>query len=55
MKILLVEDKIEMQKSTIIALLSLAIGIGTGSELYQPFAIAVIGGFLIAVPLLLIV
>ncbi|UFH46340.1 hypothetical protein LNP27_14630 [Flavobacterium galactosidilyticum] len=55
MKILLVEDKIEMQKSTIIALLSLAIGICTGSELYQPFAIAVIGGFLIAVPLLLIV
>lgn len=55
MKILLVEDKIEMQKSTIIALLSLAIGICTGSELYQPFAIAVIGGFLIAMPLLLIV
>jgi hypothetical protein len=39
----------------IIALLPLAIGVGTGSELHQPLAIAVIGGFLIALPLLLIV
>ena len=39
----------------IIALLPLAIGIGTGSELHQPLAIAVIGGFIIALPLLLIV
>jgi CzcA family heavy metal efflux pump len=39
----------------IIALLPLAIGLGTGSELHQPLAIAVIGGFLIAMPLLLIV
>ena len=39
----------------IIALFPLAIGIGTGSELHQPLAIAVIGGFLIALPLLLIV
>ena len=39
----------------IIALLPLAVGIGTGSELHQPLAIAVIGGFLIAMPLLLIV
>ncbi len=39
----------------IIALLPLAIGIGTGSELHQPLAIAVIGGFLIAMPLLLVV
>jgi len=39
----------------IIALLPLAIGIGTGSELHQPLAIAVIGGFLFAMPLLLIV
>ena len=39
----------------IIALLPLAIGIGTGSELHQPLAIAVIGGFVIAMPLLLIV
>jgi CzcA family heavy metal efflux pump len=39
----------------IIALFPLAIGVGTGSELHQPLAIAVIGGFIIAMPLLLIV
>ena len=39
----------------IIALLPLAIGFGTGSELHQPLAIAVIGGFIIALPLLLVV
>ncbi|MFV8334751.1 efflux RND transporter permease subunit [Flavobacterium sp. RSP29] len=39
----------------IIALFPLAIGIGTGSELHQPLAIAVIGGFIMAMPLLLIV
>lgn len=39
----------------IIALLPLAIGVGTGSELHQPLAIAVIGGFIVAMPLLLIV
>jgi multidrug efflux pump subunit AcrB len=30
-------------------------GIGTGAQLHQPLAIAVIGGFVIALPLLLIV
>ena len=39
----------------IIALLPLAAGIGTGSELHKPLAIAVIGGFIIAMPLLLMV
>ena len=39
----------------IIALMPLALGIGTGSQLHQPLAIAVIGGFIIALPLLLIV
>lgn len=39
----------------IIALLPLAIGVGTGSELHQPLAIAVIGGFIVAMPLLLMV
>ena len=39
----------------IIALLPLAMGIGTGAQLHQPLAIAVIGGFVIALPLLLIV
>jgi CzcA family heavy metal efflux pump len=39
----------------IIALLPLALGIGTGAQMNQPLAIAVIGGFIIALPLLLIV
>ncbi len=39
----------------IIALMPLALGIGTGAELHQPLAIAVIGGFIVALPLLLIV
>jgi len=39
----------------IIALLPLALGIGSGSQLHQPLAIAVIGGFIAALPLLLIV
>jgi CzcA family heavy metal efflux pump len=39
----------------IIALLPLATGIGTGAQMHQPLAIAVIGGFIVALPLLLIV
>jgi CzcA family heavy metal efflux pump len=39
----------------IIALLPLALGIGAGAQLHQPLAIAVIGGFVAALPLLLIV
>ena len=39
----------------IIALLPLAFGIGTGAQMHQPLAIAIIGGFVIALPLLLIV
>ncbi|TDO24199.1 efflux RND transporter permease subunit [Pedobacter duraquae] len=39
----------------IIALLPLALGIGAGAQLHQPLAIAVIGGFIIALPLLLVV
>jgi len=39
----------------IIALLPLAIGVGTGAQMHQPLAIAVIGGFVIALPLLLII
>ncbi|MEO6133455.1 MAG: efflux RND transporter permease subunit [Saprospiraceae bacterium] len=39
----------------IVALLPIAFGIGTGAQLNQPLAIAVIGGFLIALPLLLVV
>src|SRR5436853_3889684 len=39
----------------IIALMPIALGIGTGAQLHQPLAIAVIGGFIIALSLLLIV
>jgi CzcA family heavy metal efflux pump len=39
----------------IMALLPLALGIGTGAQMHQPLAVAVIGGFVIALPLLLIV
>ena len=39
----------------IIALMPLALGIGTGAQLHQPLAIAVIGGFLSALILLLVV
>ncbi|MEO6916421.1 MAG: efflux RND transporter permease subunit [Chitinophagaceae bacterium] len=39
----------------IIALMPLAMGIGTGAQLHQPLAISVIGGFVVALPLLLIV
>ncbi|CAL1519735.1 efflux RND transporter permease subunit [Chitinophaga sp. MM2321] len=39
----------------IVALLPIALGIGTGAQLHQPLAIAVIGGFIIALPLLLVV
>ena len=35
----------------IISLMPLAIGIGTGAQLHRPLAIAIIGGFIIAIPL----
>ena len=38
----------------IIALMPLALALGTGAQLHQPLAIAVIGGFLIGLPLLLV-
>jgi CzcA family heavy metal efflux pump len=39
----------------IIALMPIALGIGAGAQMHRPLAIAIIGGFLIAMPLLLIV
>jgi len=41
--------------SAIVALSPLALGIGSGAQMHQPLAIAVIGGFVIGLPLLLIV
>jgi len=41
--------------AAIVALTPLALGIGTGAQMHQPLAIAVIGGFLAALPILLII
>lgn len=41
--------------AAIMALIPLALGIGAGAQLHQPLAIAVIGGMVFALPLLLIV
>ncbi|MCF6185119.1 MAG: efflux RND transporter permease subunit, partial [Bacteroidales bacterium] len=41
--------------SAILALIPLAAAIGIGAEMQQALAIAVIGGFIVAMPLLLIV
>tara|TARA_R110002049_G_scaffold70917_3_gene182987 strand:- start:1827 stop:4826 length:3000 start_codon:yes stop_codon:yes gene_type:complete len=41
--------------AAIMALMPLALGIGAGAQLHQPLAIAVIGGLLFALPLLLVV
>ena len=47
--------KLMTATGAIIALLPLALGIGAGAQLHQPLAIAVIGGLIFALPLLLIV
>ena len=38
----------------IVALFPLALGIGTGAQMHQPLAIAIIGGFVVAIPILLV-
>ena len=47
--------KLMTATGAIIALTPLAVGIGSGAKMHQPLAIAVIGGLIIALPLLLIV
>jgi CzcA family heavy metal efflux pump len=47
--------KLMTASAAIIALLPLALGLGAGAQLHQPLAIAVIGGLIAALPLLLIV
>jgi multidrug efflux pump subunit AcrB len=47
--------KLMTASGAIIALLPLALGIGTGAQMHQPLAIAVIGGLVLALPLLLVV
>ncbi len=50
-----IRPKLMTATSAIMALLPLALGIGTGAQLHQPLAIAVIGGFCAALPLLLLI
>jgi heavy metal efflux system protein len=47
--------KLMTATGAIVALAPLALGIGSGAQMHQPLAIAVIGGLIIALPLLLIV
>lgn len=39
----------------ILALMPLALGLGMGAQMQQPLAVAVIGGFIVGLPLLLLV
>jgi len=50
-----IRPKLMTAIGAILALTPLALGIGVGAQMQQPLAIAVIGGFLIAMPLLLLV
>ncbi|MCX6251579.1 MAG: efflux RND transporter permease subunit [Bacteroidetes bacterium] len=50
-----IRPKLMTAIGAILALTPLALGIGIGAQMQQPLAIAVIGGFLIAMPLLLFV
>ncbi len=50
-----IRPKLMTAIGAIIALMPLALGIGSGAELHQPLAIAVIGGFFAALPLLLLI
>jgi heavy metal efflux system protein len=50
-----IRPKLMTAFGAIIALMPLALGIGTGAQLHQPLAIAVIGGFCAAIPILLII
>ena len=50
-----IRPKLMTAIGAILALSPLALGIGIGAQMQQPLAIAVIGGFLMAMPLLLFV
>ena len=47
--------KLMTASGAIVALTPLAFGIGSGAQMHQPLAIAIIGGLIIALPLLLFV
>ena len=50
-----IRPKLMTAIGAILALSPLALGIGIGAQMQQPLAIAVIGGFIVAMPLLLFV
>ncbi len=50
-----IRPKLMTAIGAILALTPLALGIGVGAQMQQPLAISVIGGFIIAMPLLLLV
>ena len=50
-----IRPKLMTAVSAILALTPLALGIGLGAQMQQPLAIAVIGGFVMAMPMLLFV
>lgn len=50
-----IRPKLMTAIGAILALMPLAIGIGLGAQMQQPLAVAVIGGFLVGLPMLLIV
>lgn len=50
-----IRPKLMTAIASILALMPLALGLGMGAQMQQPLAVAVIGGFCVALPLLLIV
>jgi len=50
-----IRPKLMTALGAILALMPLALGIGLGAQMQQPLAIAVIGGFVVGLPLLLLV
>ena len=50
-----IRPKLMTAIGAILALTPLALGIGVGAQMQQPLAVAVIGGFILAMPLLLLV
>lgn len=50
-----IRPKLMTAIGAVLALLPLALGIGLGAQMQQPLAVAVIGGFLVGLPLLLVV
>lgn len=50
-----IRPKLMTAIGAILALMPLALGLGMGAQMQQPLAVAVIGGFVVGLPLLLVV